>query len=439
MNKLESKLIHDIARKLSDFEYLQEIVYNSDNYIQFEGKVLNPFDQLYLSNGLPSLCVLFGELSEHYPDEDWDLIGHEYIKKIGEELSERGSNSLSLFYGLAGIGLGALCLSKEGERYQGFIQGINALINNQLGDLVDHLRQKKQLNMEDYDAISGISGIFNYCILSPDIFEENIKKILEYIIHISQEKKVGGLTVPGWYLPVSSFVTERDKELWPEGYVNLGVSHGISALLMVLCNAKRVGITIDGQDETIKRIADFLLQYKIVENEHIYWGTHVSLTELLKGEVTNTNTRDAWCYGTPGTAYALLLAGKVTDNKVYVDQAIRGMTFAVNRLLDIYSPTFCHGLSGVAYISYRFFEETNMSFFNDKALDLVEEIESQYDENHPVGFKNIESKGDEGSYDHVGLIDGTAGILLTLLAIKSGKKTPWDTAFGLNQVKIDKG
>jgi len=58
-----------------------------------------------------------------------------------------------------------------------------------------------------------------------------------------------------------------------------------------------------------------------------------------------------------------------------------------------------------------------------------------YNKEYPFGFKNIEgSEKDKEYYDYVGLIDGTTGILLTLLAIQNGKKTPWDSAFLLSKV-----
>lgn len=58
-----------------------------------------------------------------------------------------------------------------------------------------------------------------------------------------------------------------------------------------------------------------------------------------------------------------------------------------------------------------------------------------YNDEFPFGFKNIEgSEENREYYDYVGLIDGTAGILLTLLAIQNSKKTPWDCAFLLSEV-----
>ncbi|MEK4165235.1 MULTISPECIES: lanthionine synthetase LanC family protein [Anoxybacillus] len=118
-----------------------------------------------------------------------------------------------------------------------------------------------------------------------------------------------------------------------------------------------------------------------------------------------------------------------------MDCAVSGMKLASKRLYNIFSPSFCHGLSGVAYICNRFYEETNISDFKEAACKLVDDIIKFYNEEFPFGFKNIEeSEGSTKYYDYVGLIDGTAGILLTILAIQNSKKTPWDCAFLLSEV-----
>lgn len=243
------------------------------------------------------------------------------------------------------------------------------------------------------------------------------------------------LRIPGWYILPEHAFSEREKRNWPSGFINIGLSHGIPALLIILCNAKKLNIYTDGLDECIQKIADFLIKFQIKDEIGVYWGTHVSLEEYYQGTVLNKNTRDAWCYGTPGVAYSLLIAGKTLNNQTYIDCAIRGMELASKRLYDIFSPSFCHGLAGVAYICNRFYEETNISDFRQTALTLANDIMKYYNKEYPFGFKNIEGseKGKE-YYDYVGLIDGTAGILLTLLAIQNGKKTPWDSAFLLSKV-----
>ena len=47
-------------------------------------------------------------------------------------------------------------------------------------------------------------------------------------------------------------------------------------------------------------------------------------------------------------------------------------------------------------------------------------------------FYNIEKDNEKTKYyDYIGIIDGVVGILLTILAIENGIKTPWDYAFSL--------
>ncbi|ABO65652.1 lantibiotic biosynthesis protein [Geobacillus thermodenitrificans] len=428
-------LVCNLAKKLSDYENMKRIVNHPSNYIKIGNKTINPFNELSLSHGLPALCALYGELSEQYPDEGWDLLGHQYMKKIGEQMNQHGFPSLSMFTGLAGIGLAAVCLSKGGKRYQNFISTINQVIEERIGEMIEYLKQKPYPNMDDYDAISGVAGIASYCLLFPQEMKKSITLILKYIIDLSQDKQMEDINVPGWYIPPMNAFSDTERRKWPSGFFNIGLSHGIPALLIVLCNAKKLNIYVHGQDECIQRIADFLMKFQIKDENGSYWGTHVSLEEYKNGSVLNKDTRDAWCYGTPGVAYSLLIAGKTLNNQSYIDCAVSGMKLASKRLYNIFSPSFCHGLSGVAYICNRFYEETNISDFKEAACKLVDDIIKFYNEEFPFGFKNIEeSEGSTKYYDYVGLIDGTAGILLTILAIQNSKKTPWDCAFLLSEV-----
>ncbi|WP_284680142.1 hypothetical protein [Aceticella autotrophica] len=91
MNNKLDKIVKNIADKLSDYQYLKRIVYNRNNYIKIERNVINPFNELMLSNGLPSLCVLYGELNEQYPMEGWDIIGHKYMRQMGKLIGKINS------------------------------------------------------------------------------------------------------------------------------------------------------------------------------------------------------------------------------------------------------------------------------------------------------------------------------------------------------------
>ncbi|WP_284680141.1 lanthionine synthetase C family protein [Aceticella autotrophica] len=356
---------------------------------------------------------------------------------MGKLIQEKGIGSLSMFSGASGIALSANCISKEKQRYSSFIFNINHFIVTQIEQLIFQITKDIYVKMYDYDVISGISGIASYCMLFPDNIEmiDVLKKIVLYIIEMCQDKKVDNMTVPAWYIPPEHQFSERDKKLWPKGCFNIGLSHGIPGPLVVLCNAKKIGICVDGLEECAKKIADFLIKFCIKSNDQCFWGTHISLEEYRKNTIFNTYTRDAWCYGTPGVAYSLILAGKILKNEQYVKYAIEGMRNSVKQLRKLYSPTFCHGFAGIAYISYRFYEITGLYEFKQAYMDLFRKIMTFYDENAPFGFYNIEnSNGKQKSYNSIGLIDGTVGVLLTLLSIQKGKRTPWDHAFLLHDI-----
>ena len=100
----------------------------------------------------------------------------------------------------------------------------------------------------------------------------------------------------------------------------------------------------------------------------------------------------------------------------------------INNVKGIYSPTFCHGYIGVAYIYWRFYEMTGIIEFEKYANQLSDKIWEFYSENNPFGFKDIEYIG---STHQIGLLSGVVGILLPLLAIYGYKETKWDNAFML--------
>lgn len=120
------------------------------------------------------------------------------------------------------------------------------------------------------------------------------------------------------------------------------------------------------------------------------------------------------------------------NKREYIDSSVDAMKKAIKRLNGIYSPTFCHGFSGVAYISKRFYEITNIEYFNEHSVNLINKVLDLYDEKAAFGFYNIEKDNEKTEYyDYIGIIDGVIGILLTILAIENGVKTPWDYAFSL--------
>ncbi|PEK75223.1 lanthionine synthetase LanC family protein, partial [Bacillus pseudomycoides] len=86
----------------------------------------------------------------------------------------------------------------------------------------------------------------------------------------------------------------------------------------------------------------------------------------------NSASRAAWCYGTPGVARALYLAGKVTNNQEYIDVSIQTLDDLFNyqrHEWGLYSPTFCHGYAGLLHILNLMYIDTKKEKFKGYILE----------------------------------------------------------------------
>jgi lantibiotic biosynthesis protein len=144
-------------------------------------------------------------------------------------------------------------------------------------------------------------------------------------------------------------------------------------------------------------------------------------------------TRTAWCYGGPGVAFALWLAGRALGRADLCKLAVRGMLAAVMRPIKqrlIPSPTFCHGAAGFLQIALRFYSVTGQAEFRQTAIELVDEIIRAYEPASILGYRSVEREGRR--VDNPGLLDGAPGVVLALLATSCPVAPSWDRLFLLS-------
>lgn len=417
--------IKKIANKLSDYNYVIEIVNNPGNKQKIGENELPLYDEVTLSHGIPAICMLFAELSYIFPEEEWDIKAHSFLERLQDKIQKGAIYDLSMFSGYAGIGLTVECLSREGIRYKKFSNHINNYIKNTFPLFLEKLYNSKYCFMRDYDVISGVSGILAYTITQKDMTDIS-KDIGNYLVCRCKEIKYENVAIPGFYIPQENQFLEQDRIKFQKGNFNLGLSHGIPGILLALCMLIEKEIEVKGAYEAALVCSKFLYDYVNEEKER--WGAYLSFEDYYRHKAGKLETRDAWCYGSPGVCYALYISGMILGKEEYERLSVRVMENVMQDLQGIYSPTFCHGFSGVGYIYWRFYELTGIKEFKEFSFLLADKVWDFYDIKYPFGFKDIEYGNDT---DQVGLLSGVPGILLTLLAISGKKKTKWDYGFML--------
>lgn len=435
METYVDNIVYKIAEKLSNYEQIQATANKPDNLKGLLGNV-NIWEKTTLCNGLPGLCMLFGKLMDVYPNEKkWEDIANKYMGYVVQEINNTGIDDISMFTGLTGVGLATACISKKFRQYTNLLHTINESLVSLLPQLLQVACNKMGTYASSYDIISGATGILNYIELfkeTPNCYNVLIKGT-DILINLTQSIQIKGISVPGFYISGENQFSDIEKELYKDGCINLGLAHGIAGPLVFLSKMVSEGICRNGQKEAIKKIVDFYFRYRIMEEEREIWKGQVELQEIKNGKPSTENIvrRDAWCYGNPGICYALVRAGIALDDNKIINYAIENLKNTVHDIHGIYSPTFCHGYSGIYQIIDSIEKITKSKELEKEKIMLKDTILNFYDANYLYGFYNLEydyNLGEVRPYETIGFLDGTVGVCLSLISAEYPQSDLWKRA-----------
>ncbi|MGM1035907.1 MAG: lanthionine synthetase C family protein [Bacillota bacterium] len=428
------KLVLSIAEKLKDPSGVEKIIMAPDN-VSLAGN-LNPWDPITLSHGFPGTILLFGELDRQFPDSGFDLVAHNHLVEVQKVIEKQGVNSISMFGGLTGVAYATLYISHNYERYSRFLQVLNNFILMQLEKILNEPEKELGVHPLKYDVIQGMTGIGRYLIENTKHKEnrEALKKILTYFVGMSSDIEVNGEKVPGWYVSKANQLLEKDRIMFPEGNFNCGLAHGIPGPLSLMALSIQKGIEIPGQREAVRKITNWLMKWKQVDSG---WPSRLSFQEVATSKISHTYPkRQGWCYGDPGVARSIYLAGKALDDTAAIRSAVgayQDLIVEQKEEWELVSPTFCHGRAGLLQMLIRMVKDEENQFSVQSIAELVHYIEESYDPNAPFGFRDIESNGEKShQLNKAGLLEGVTGVLLPLLSLSSVEEPWWDGAFLLS-------
>lgn len=437
MNKEIINIVKEIAKNLGDYADVKRIVGNKNNVRVWGGIELPGWEPLTLSHGIPGICLLYGKLMECFPEEEvWANMAHQYLGYLVEEINKTGFQSISMFSGTSGIGLAIASVSNNFRNYKKLLNTVNSYTIKWCNEFIDSLDFKEGTRSINYDIIEGLTGILSYCSLFHDQEVANavLVKGLQKLVTLTNNIEINGYNVPGWYIPSDNQFSNIEKELYPYGNFNTSFSHGIAGPLTLLSEMKNEGIIVDGQNDAIQKIIEFLFDFKLNDGKRDFWKGQIDLREYVKKELSNENIvrRDAWCYGNPGICYAIIKAGQAMNNPDWIKYGIDNLKETLKDIKGIFSPTFCHGFSGLYQIVNSIEMSIGKPIFNNEKKELLNRIMEFYDPMYSFGFKNVEVSNEYGnikSFEYIGLLDGAVGVCLALLEGEYRSENIWKRAF----------
>lgn len=285
--------------------------------------------------------------------------------------------------------------------------------------LIEHLDREE----EHYDLIRGLVGFGIACLEGlPRLGARRaLDRVLDQLIEKARPLEPGC----GFFSEPHS-LPDWQRELAPEGYYNLGLAHGIPALMVLFARCIGEGIRAEELAPLLDSAASWLLGQR---------GAEGFPSWIAKGTAAPRGSRLAWCYGDPGVAAAFLVAGRATGRPEWVGAAVEIACQAAARdgaLAGIKDGGICHGAAGLAHIYNRLWQASGRQelaelarFYFGKLLELRrvgKGIGGFQSWSSPRGEAFVELQW----VDDPGLLTGAAGIGLCLLAAVSDLDPAWD-------------
>jgi len=396
-----------------------------------------------IAQGYAGLAVLWSYLDSCFPGEGWDSLGRSHLEQAVRGAETAASRDPGLFSGLSGLAFAGWTLSRGGTRYRRLLSSLDGAISASATELATALAARRTgVTVGEFDVISGLSGIGAYLLCRREQLE--VEASWEAVVEALVQMTLAEDGLPRWHTPADLMWDEGMLDIYPHGSLNCGLAHGIPGPLAFMSLSFRAGSRVPGLPEAIARIGDWLNQNRVDDQWGVNWSTAVPLEQLetpdgpivLPARSTSAPdgpARCAWCYGSPGIARALWLAGGALERADFRDLAVSAMEAVFRRPIAVRridSSTFCHGVAGLLQIVLRFVNDTSGTMFVAESRRLVTQLLRGYQPDSLLGYRYLEVPGNE--IDQPGLLDGTPGVALVLLAASTPVEPVWDRLFLLS-------
>ncbi|MEV5237886.1 lanthionine synthetase C family protein [Streptomyces cinnamoneus] len=392
---------------------------------------------LSLSDGHPGVALLFAELAAHDPA----FLGtaHRHLTAAARGTLPDGG----LFNGVTALAFAATASAAahaDRRAYATLLQQLDERVVRYCALLSDHERQRRAGSplcgptaWRVYDVITGLSGVGRYLLLRGDSAAAG--RAARALVSVCAPVRGEWGPVPGWW---AGHGPGADAGAYPRGHLNLGLAHGAPGILAFLALAWRQGCRVDGQRRAMGTVVDWLLDRAGTDDAGPYWTYAVPPGDAAPAGASGAAglpARTAWCYGSPGIARALWLAGHALGEPSWRQHGLAALLAALERPgadWGVHDASLCHGWAGLLRIVTLMAHGCPDAGLEPAVDHLAARTLSAFDAALPFGFRQHVPSGVPLS--RPGFLEGAAGTALALhcYARAAPPRTPWETALLLN-------
>ena len=381
-----------------------------DEKVRQIAEVLISLDVRKLDNGLLSgiagISVFLFFYSKFKNEKKYKNRGEELLSEIFERINN-GFVLHTFCSGIAGI-----TYAIEHLADQGFVDMEDTTI---LGGFDSFLYQNgiNDFKHGNYDYLHGGTGISLYFLLSQGTDAEG--KIENLITELEKQAIFEDNGTVLW-----TSITDRTKGTHG---VNISLSHGISAIIVLLSAAINRNICVEKSEKLLRACVQYMLNNKQDTGKFISYFPNV-----IEPGSMGQNSRMAWCYGDPGISYSLLNAGKCLKEEKWINTSVEILLSSAKRIspeeTQVVDACVCHGSSGLALIFLQAWRCTGNEEFREASIYWVKQtLDMAIHKNSMAGYSVWH--GEKGWKPEAGILEGISGIGLMLMEVLSEEEGAW--------------
>lgn len=410
---INNKCINELNSILND--YLEKIT-------KFDFDKMNVYE---LANQLDVISASYHLLNTtHFLDSR--II--EILKRIIIEIDNGRVTNLSIITGLTELAFSIYTFHEVTGYSSKLLSSINQLLISQTKHWLEILKDNgKNLNVFMYDTIYGLAGIGRYLLMTHLEIDavECLRKILLFFVKNSNYIFYNNSTVLGWFIKPEEIVGREKKEMYPRGYIDYGISHGMAGPLMFMALAYNCNIRVPHHKEAMQNIINEYQNAIIYKSKLVYWPGIQSFDEYVAKKKVILRKRISWCYGSVSILNSLRTAAIAIDDKnleKWCDKNINDFLRLEINQYDLNTPMVCHGYAGILFSIIAEYKKHGNLILKIRAEEVLKKIISMYNSNEKYPFENIEKIGkDIRITREVDFLRGSAGVILALIGFVSQK------------------
>lgn len=260
------------------------------------------------------------------------------------------------------------------------------------------------------DYLHGALGIAHYLLQYGIDIELVSTSVVDKLREMAEEDSFGRIR---WR------TTTYVQKYRAEDVYNLGVAHGMAAIIYVLSEI----IEITQNDEARTLLSGILLYYTDLYEKHTSFPFSFPLWMPIPGVNSSEiqlRGKKAWCYGDFGVSYALLKAARVLNDDSLLELAINTLEKTLNDEKPVPEWCFCHGSAGLYYMYKKIYTFSHRPEFEASSKLWLSRLYNM--------------RRDILSDDLLGILQGVPGVILALLNDDKYPLGSWDSFLLLDAI-----